>query len=137
MTRLPLLRYMALAGLGMLALTGCSDEPEAQPSGFNRPGISYPRNGPPAPPSTTTTQLPPNGPAPADSLFHSGNDAAPPPIPPAPVVTQDYPYATPVPGKVGFVTSPYAPEAGFVDVREMSPGQQARDPYTGKIFLVP
>ncbi len=49
----------------------------------------------------------------------------------------DYPYAVPVQGKPGYVTSPYAPEAGYVDVKNMTPGQEARDPYTNKIFLVP
>ena len=61
----------------------------------------------------------------------------PPSSAPAQQAPADYPYATPVAGKPGFVTSPFAPEAGLVDVRGMSPGQQARDPYTNKIFLVP
>lgn len=49
----------------------------------------------------------------------------------------EYPYASPVPGKAGFVTSPYAPYAGQVDVQGLAPGSEARDPYTGKIFRVP
>ena len=50
---------------------------------------------------------------------------------------KDYPYATPVPGKQGFVTSPYMPYAGYVDVRGFPPGTEVKDPYSGKIFLVP
>ena len=42
-----------------------------------------------------------------------------------------------VPGKPGFVTSPYAPDAGYVDLRGFTSGQSVRDPYTGKMFLVP
>ena len=43
----------------------------------------------------------------------------------------------PVPGKPGFVTSPHSPAAGYVDVRGFPPGSEVKDPYSGKIFLVP
>ena len=46
-------------------------------------------------------------------------------------------YGTPVPGKPGFVTSPFAPDSGYVDVTGFPPGTQVEDPYTGKIFLTP
>ncbi len=52
-------------------------------------------------------------------------------------VKKDYPYGTPVSGKAGFVTSPHAPYSGYVDVRGFPPGTEVKDPYTGKIFLVP
>lgn len=51
--------------------------------------------------------------------------------------TQELPYATPVPGKSGLVTSPFAPYAGYVDVRGYPPGQEVKCPYTGKLFRVP
>jgi hypothetical protein len=50
---------------------------------------------------------------------------------------RDIPYAIPVPNKPGFVTSPYAPKQGFVDVRGFPSGTEVTDPYTGKIFLTP
>jgi len=49
----------------------------------------------------------------------------------------DLPYGTPVAGKPGFVTSPFAPEAGYVQVLGFPPGTPVEDPYTGKIFLTP
>ena len=49
----------------------------------------------------------------------------------------DLPYAKPVPGKPGYVFSPYDKSGGYVDVTGYAPGQKVKDPYTGKIFLVP
>jgi hypothetical protein len=49
----------------------------------------------------------------------------------------DFPYGVPVPGRKGFVTSPFAPDSGYVDVRAFPPGTPVKDPYTGKIFLTP
>jgi hypothetical protein len=46
-------------------------------------------------------------------------------------------YGTPVPGKPGLVTSPFAPDAGYVQVLGFQPGTPVEDPYTGKIFLTP
>ena len=48
------------------------------------------------------------------------------------------PYAVPVPGRKGMVTSPYLPEEGrYIDVTDFPSGSIVKDPYTGKFFLVP
>jgi hypothetical protein len=50
---------------------------------------------------------------------------------------RDIPYAVPVPNRPGYVTSPYAPNQGLVDVRNIPSGTEVTDPYTGKVFLTP
>jgi hypothetical protein len=47
------------------------------------------------------------------------------------------PYGVPVPGKEWLVTSPFAPDSGYIDVTGFPPGTPVEDPYTGKIFLTP
>ena len=59
-----------------------------------------------------------------------------PPPAPVPVKRETSTYGIPVPGKPGYVTSPYS-GAGLVDVRGYPPGTPVKCPYTGKIFLVP
>lgn len=47
------------------------------------------------------------------------------------------PYGIPIPGKVGFVYSPFASEKGMVDVTDVPTGTKVECPYTGKTFRVP
>jgi hypothetical protein len=55
----------------------------------------------------------------------------------APQAKGDMPYGIPVPGHKGLVTSPYVPEGNYIDVSAFAPGSAVKDPYTGKLFLVP
>jgi hypothetical protein len=48
-----------------------------------------------------------------------------------------YPTAKVVPGKPGYVFSPFDPSGGYVDVNGYPSGSKVKDPYSGKIFVVP
>lgn len=134
-------RRLTLAALclSLLAFSACQKDAEneaATPQIGFRGGNARPPVRPLATPSTTV--LPDPGDAAAANL------TPPPPqistVPSQPVVQQpvahDYQYATPIPDKPGVVMSPYAP-GKQVDVHGYAPGQEVRDPYTDKIFLVP
>ncbi len=57
--------------------------------------------------------------------------------PAAPTSGAKIPYAKPVAGKPGYVYSPFDPNGGYVDVTGYASGSKAKDPYSGKIFIVP
>lgn len=84
-----------------------------------------------------------SSPTPSSSTRRSGADATTKPSPSRPsrptVTQQDGqpPYAKPVPGKPGYVVSPFDPNGGYVDVTGYPPGSKAKDPYSKKIFIVP
>lgn len=58
-------------------------------------------------------------------------------VPAAQQSRKDFPYGIPAPNKPGFVTSPYSPQSGYVDVRGFPSGTEVKDPYTGKVFVTP
>jgi hypothetical protein len=88
-------------------------------------------------PSTTntqrrTTENPPRttvrpSPSPKPSLSPSRTSST----------QSQFPTAKPVPGKPGYVFSPFDASGGYVDVTGYTAGQKVKDPYSGKIFLVP
>ena len=102
----------------------------------------------PAPPVQTPGQVaaagrepePPGaGPADAPQVSSTRTTEPKPSATPQAASTQtgDLPYGKPVPGKPGYVFSPYDKTGGYVDVTGFTPGQKVKDPYSGKIFLVP
>ena len=95
------------------------------------------------PPDGGQGQLTPVDPGPGTNpVPPPPNTDNPPPVtgttpPLTPPATNSIPYGKPVPGKKGFVTSPFDAAAGMIDVRDIAPGTKVKDPYTGKVFLVP
>ena len=129
---------ISLALLTVFALASCEiDEP---PPRKKRPAPRYP--------APQTGQYPPqpqpfpqDGAAPRDVPPPQSDVSQETPPATAPTVSTttakgDYPYGVPVPGKPGFVRSPYSPDK-MTDVRGYAPGTEVKDPYTQKIFLVP
>ncbi len=91
---------------------------------------------------TTTTQNPPRttvkpSPSPKSSPAAVTEKSRPSPNPTRTTTTQSLPTAKPGPGKPGYVFSPFDPSGGYVDVTGYTSGQKVKDPYSGKIFLVP
>ncbi|MGV3663488.1 MAG: hypothetical protein ACO1TE_25170 [Prosthecobacter sp.] len=88
-------------------------------------------------PGTSGAPLPPNPggtTAPPPVVVTPPTPQTPPAPPPAPA---EIPYASRIPGKPGFVKSPFDPNGQAIDVRDFQSGQKAKCPYTGKVFRVP
>lgn len=126
--------------LGLFCIFGLAaceiDEPP--PRHTRRPVAKYPNQATtqyPTPPQPFGDSAPPSNNPPVNEPSQEAQTAPQPP-PSTTAAKGDYPYGVPVPGKPGFVRSPYSPDK-MTDVRGYAPGTEVKDPYTQKIFLVP
>ena len=123
--------------------TSVASNATVAPGTTKQPGASqYTTSSPPPTTNERSVTAEKHASTPPVSTSQTGRENAssnpkPSPTPQTASSQTQFPYGRPVPGKPGYVYSPFDRNGGYVDVTGYSRGSKVKDPYTGKIFLVP
>jgi hypothetical protein len=113
-------------------------EARSQPSDVTMPGHEVATvPSPTPPPRRVSAEARPKTVPRITSNERSPAKAKPSPSPRAVSTQTEFPTAKAVPGKPGYVFSPFDPNGRYVDVSGYTPGSKVKDPWTSKIFIVP
>src|SRR4051812_20474179 len=117
----------AALALTVTLFSACVDDP---PRKHNKPGYHQPGDTTVLTNPSPEESQPPGNLPPTESTKPAPDTKPPSPVPETkPTTVGEIPYAKPVPGKPGFVFSPYDQYKGYIDVRGFPPGTEVKDPY--------
>jgi len=111
-------------------------EPKPRPAPQPEPSVAATEPKPTPPPSSSSPSVEPK---PTPQV--AANPIAPVQTTPAPAPkvepASSLPFGMPIPGRPGFVNSPFAEKHQLVDVTGLAVGTEVKCPYSGKLFRVP
>lgn len=133
-------------GQATQAVASAPAEPQPAPVVKTEPPVQPKPTPAPTAPSqvaanTKSAPQPPPAPEQPKPQVKNNPPAAPqqptPPVIAPKTAAAELPFGSPIPGRPGFVNSPYAAKHQLVDVTGLPTGMEVKCPYTGKLFRVP
>lgn len=111
--------------------------PQQQPQAAPAPAPKVTQQAPVAPTKVAVNSAPAPQPPPAPQPQAKTTPPVVQQTPPPAPAQAELPFGVAIPGRPGFVNSPYAAKHQLVDVTGLPTGMEVKCPYTGKLFRVP